>query len=107
MAIDAQTVQRHRNTIVDCVKDSDVSIRRRALELVYALINEVATNLPCLAVKSTCLLSNALLLLNQSNIKTLTKELLDYLDVSDPSFKPDLAEKVAQLVQKFAPDRRW
>lgn len=82
VAIDAQTVQRHRNTIVDCVKDSDVSIRRRALELVYALINE-------------------------SNIKTLTKELLDYLDVSDPSFKPDLAEKVAQLVQKFAPDRRW
>jgi len=82
VAVDTQAVQRHRNTIVDCVKDADVSIRRRALELVYALINE-------------------------TNIKTLTKELLDYLEVSDSTFKPDLTQKIAQLVQKFAPDRRW
>lgn len=82
VAVDTQAVQRHRNTIVDCVKDADVSIRKRALELVYGLINE-------------------------SNIKTLTRELLDYLAVSDASFKPDLTNKVAQLVQRFAPDRRW
>ncbi len=40
VASDVQAVQRHRNTIVDCLKDTDVSIRRRALELVYALLNE-------------------------------------------------------------------
>ncbi len=40
VASDVQAVQRHRNTIVDCLKDTDVSIRRRALELVYALVNE-------------------------------------------------------------------
>ena len=38
VAVDAQAVQRHRTTIVDCVKDADISIRRRALELVYALV---------------------------------------------------------------------
>ncbi len=27
-------------TTVDCVKDADVSIRRRALERVYSLVNE-------------------------------------------------------------------
>lgn len=32
---DLDTVQRHRNTILDCLKDPDVSIRQRALELIY------------------------------------------------------------------------
>lgn len=70
-----QAVQRHRTTIVECVKDADVSIRRRALELVYSLVNE-------------------------ANIKPLTKELLDYLAVSDAEFKPDLTAKIATLIQR-------
>lgn len=52
-----------------------MSIRKRALELVYALVNE-------------------------SNVKTLTKELLGYLKVSDPEFKNDLTAKICALVQK-------
>ncbi len=40
VSVDTAAVQRHRTTIVDCVKDADVSIRRRALELVYSLVNE-------------------------------------------------------------------
>ena len=43
-------------------QDSDASIRKRALELDYLLINE-------------------------SNVKPLTKELIDYLEVSDQEFK--------------------
>eukprot|EP00899_Mesostigma_viride_P002184 jgi/Mesvir1/11967/Mv00286-RA.1 len=82
VAVDTQAVQRHRNTIVDCVKDSDVSIRRRALELVYALVNE-------------------------NNITTLTKELLEYLQVSDQEFKGDLTNKICSLVQRFSPDKQW
>jgi len=30
VAVDLQAVQRHRSTVVDCVKDADVSIRRCA-----------------------------------------------------------------------------
>ncbi|BBN00790.1 AP-1 complex subunit gamma-1 [Marchantia polymorpha subsp. ruderalis] len=82
VSVDTQAVQRHRTTIVECVKDSDVSIRRRALELVYALVNE-------------------------TNVKTLTKELLEYLKVSDPEFKADLTAKICSLVQKFAPNKQW
>ncbi|CAI0386070.1 unnamed protein product [Linum tenue] len=40
ITVDAQAVQRHRATILECVKDSDASIRKRALELVYLLVNE-------------------------------------------------------------------
>lgn len=82
VSIDAQAVQRHRETIVECVKDADVSIRKIALELVYSLVNE-------------------------SNIKTLTKELLDYLAVSDSEFKPDLTSKICMLIQRYSPDKRW
>ncbi|CAL8470618.1 g10160 [Coccomyxa elongata] len=82
VSVDLQAVQRHRSTVVDCVKDADVSIRRRALDLVYALVNE-------------------------GNITALTKELLDYLKVADAEFKPDLTAKIAALVQRYAPDKRW
>lgn len=46
-------------------------------------------------------------LVNEANIKTLTKELLDYLQVSDAEFKPDLTSKICMLVQRFAPDKQW
>lgn len=55
---------------------------RRALDLVYALVNE-------------------------SNIQPLTAELLEYLQISDSEFRPDLVARVCQLVQQFAPDKRW
>jgi len=44
---------------------------------------------------------------SEANIRTLTRELLDYLDVCDAEFKPDLANKVCMLVQRYAPDKRW
>ena len=79
---DAQAVQRHRHTIVECVKDSDVTIRRSALQLVYNLVNE-------------------------KNIETLARELLEYLAVADEEFKGDLAKRISQLVATFAPNPRW
>lgn len=82
ITVDAQAVQRHRATILECVKDSDASIRKRALELVYLLINE-------------------------SNVKPLTKELIDYLEVSDQEFKGDLTAKICSIVAKFSPEKIW
>ncbi|WVZ82355.1 hypothetical protein U9M48_029623 [Paspalum notatum var. saurae] len=82
IAVDTQAVQRHRATILECVKDADVSIRKRALELVYLLVND-------------------------TNAKPLTKELVDYLEVSDQDFKEDLTAKICSIVEKFSQDKLW
>ena len=55
---------------------------RRALDLVYALVND-------------------------TNIKMLTRELLEYLKAADADFRPDLTAKICLLVQRFAPSKQW
>ena len=81
---DTAAVQRHRNTIVENLKDLDVSIRRRALDLIYALVTK-------------------------SNVKTLAKELLTYLALTtgDTEFKADLTDKIVAVVDKYAPTKHW
>lgn len=80
--IDLTAVQRHRNVIVECLKDPDISIRRRALELIYVLINE-------------------------SNVRVLVRELLVFLEVADNELKPNLITQICISAEKFAPNRRW
>ncbi|XP_014672206.1 PREDICTED: AP-1 complex subunit gamma-1-like [Priapulus caudatus] len=79
---DTQAVQRHRSTIVECLKDPDVSIRRRAMELCFVLIN---TN----------------------NVRTMMKELLAFLEKTDPEFKPICASKMFSAAERYAPGRKW
>uniref|UniRef100_A0AAZ3S816 AP-1 complex subunit gamma n=1 Tax=Oncorhynchus tshawytscha TaxID=74940 RepID=A0AAZ3S816_ONCTS len=79
---DHNAVQRHRSTIVDCLKDLDVSIKRRAMELSFALVNG-------------------------NNIRGMMKELLYFLDSCDPEFKADCASGVFLAAEKYAPSKRW
>ncbi|KAF1795374.1 Adaptor protein complex AP-1, gamma subunit [Phytophthora cactorum] len=67
VADDIAAVQRHTNTIVDCLKDPDTSIRQRALELIYSLVNS-------------------------SNIQTLAREMLNYLVIAPNEQKPECCE---------------
>jgi AP-1 complex subunit gamma-1 len=66
---DLQSVQKHKNIILDCLKDTDASIRLRSLDLVYLIINS-------------------------SNIKQIVKECLNFLLVAENEFKLELTTKV-------------
>ncbi|CAG8759480.1 2672_t:CDS:2, partial [Acaulospora morrowiae] len=70
------------NIILDCLRDGDISIRRRALELSFALINA-------------------------SNVRVLTRELLAFLEVADNEFKQGMTTKICLAADRFAPNKRW
>lgn len=82
VAIEPNAVQRHRNTILECLRDPDISIRRRALELSFTLINE-------------------------SNVRVLIRELLAFLEVADNEFKPTMTSQIGIAADRFAPNKRW
>ncbi|KAJ7504515.1 adaptin N terminal region-domain-containing protein [Mycena galericulata] len=82
VSMDTNAVQRHRNIILDCLRDGDISIRRRALELSYALINE-------------------------TNVRVLVRELLAFLEVADDEFKLSMTTQISLAAERFAPNRRW
>ena len=79
---DTSAVQRHRTTILECLKDPDVSIRRRAMELSFALINA-------------------------QNIRTMTKELLLFLEKADQEFKAQCSSGMILAAERYAPSTRW
>lgn len=82
VSMDTNAVQRHRNIILDCLRDGDISIRRRALELSYALIN-------------------------QDNVRVLVRELLAFLEVADDEFKLGMTTQISLAAERFAPNKRW
>ncbi|WFD42841.1 clathrin associated protein complex large subunit [Malassezia psittaci] len=82
VTIDTNAVQRHRTTILECLRDADISIRRRALELTYTLIND-------------------------SNVTVLMRELLSFLEIADSEFKTSLTTQMGVAAERFAPDKRW
>lgn len=79
---DLSAVQRHRNTIVECLKDPDISIRQRALELVFQLVND-------------------------QNVVTLTTELLNYLVVAPADSKASLVSKIILILEKYSSGKKW
>jgi len=71
--IDYNAVQRHKQTITECLKDHDIVIKKKALDLLYKITNE-------------------------QNVKSIVKELLHYLLVAEHDFKKELSNKVNPVV---------
>ncbi|PSR95230.1 AP-2 complex subunit alpha-2 like [Actinidia chinensis var. chinensis] len=83
MVSDVQDIiKRHQAQIITSLKDPDISIRRRALDLLYGM----------------CDVSNA---------KDIVEELLQYLSTADFTMREELSLKAAILAEKFAPDLSW
>lgn len=78
----SSALQRHRSTVVDCLKDPDISIRQRALELIYHLVNA-------------------------ENVELLTAELLNYLVLCPREHRGDICARILRVVERYSPNDRW
>ena len=75
-------IQEHLKTILKLLRDNDVSIRRRALDILYIMCS-------------------------QATAPRIVEELLSYSDEPDLSIKEELVLKIAILAEKFADDLIW
>uniref|UniRef100_A0A672LBF0 AP-1 complex subunit gamma n=1 Tax=Sinocyclocheilus grahami TaxID=75366 RepID=A0A672LBF0_SINGR len=73
---DHNAVQRHRGTIVDCLKDQDTSVKRRALELSLALVSAV-------------------------NIRSMMKELLIFLSTCPPELRSQTTSGIFNAAERY------
>ncbi|XP_032199754.1 AP-1 complex subunit gamma-like 2 isoform X1 [Mustela erminea] len=79
---DHSAVQRHRPTVVECLREPDASLSRRALELSLALVNS-------------------------SNVRAMTQELQSFLESCPPDLRADCASGILLAAERFAPTKRW
>lgn len=79
---DSMALQRYKSQIVKCLDHKDPSIRRRALDVISALIDE-------------------------KNVETLIPEILAYVKLADAEFRTELVAKIYSASQRFAPTPEW
>lgn len=78
-----EAVKRHQETIINSLKtERDVSVRQRAVDLLYAMCD-------------------------RSNAAEIVSEMLSYLETADYSIREEMVLKVAILAEKYATDYTW
>lgn len=70
-------IHRHHKSIISSLSDPDISIRRRALDLLFAMCNS-------------------------QNVTDIVGELLQYLDIADLSLREELVLKCALLAERYS-----
>ncbi|KAJ2786769.1 clathrin associated protein complex large subunit [Coemansia interrupta] len=79
---EAPAVQRHRATVVRCMADPDSSIRRRAVDLGFALINA-------------------------QNVRPMVGDMLRVLPHADVELRPSMVHRLAAAIALFGDDAAW
>lgn len=68
--------------IIQSLRDHDISIRRKAIDLLYSICNA-------------------------NNVRTIVNELLKYLQTADFTIRGEMAIRIAVLVEKYATEYQW
>ena len=79
---DLASVQKHRAVILEFLKDNDISLQKRALDLIYLIINK-------------------------NNLKNITKECLIFLPKAEDEIKYELTKKLQDSIVKYSISYKW
>ena len=77
-----EPIKMHQNTIILSLRDKDISVRRRGVDLLYSM----------------CDVTNA---------QVIVSELLKYMQVADYALREEMVLKIAILTEKFATKYSW
>ncbi|XP_023326510.1 AP-2 complex subunit alpha [Eurytemora carolleeae] len=78
-----EAVKKHQETVISALKtERDVSVRQRAVDLLYAMCD-------------------------RTNSEEIVLEMLGYLETADYSIREEMVLKVAVLAEKYATDYKW
>ncbi|KAL4400783.1 clathrin-dependent endocytosis protein [Malassezia pachydermatis] len=77
-----EPIQMYRDVIFLLLRDKDISVRRRALDLLYAMCDD-------------------------TNVQYIVGQLLRYLSVADVSLRQDMSLKISLLAELYASDSTW
>lgn len=75
-------IKKHQNIILGSLRDRDISVRRKGLDLLYSMCDT-------------------------SNAGPIVNELLRYLQTADYGIREEMVLKVAILTEKYATDAQW
>ena len=75
-------VKRHQNIIMGSLRDRDISVRRKGLDLLYSMCDS-------------------------TNAQPIVNELLRYLEHADFAIREEMVLKIAILTEKYAVDIQW
>ncbi|THH16895.1 hypothetical protein EW146_g3827 [Bondarzewia mesenterica] len=75
-------IKKHQETVINSLRDRDISVRRRALDLLYSMCDV-------------------------DNSEAIVGELLRYLRVADYALREEMVLKIAILTEKYASSYRW
>lgn len=75
-------IKRHQNIILGSLRDRDISVRRKGLDLLYSMCDT-------------------------TNAQPITNELLKYLQNADFAIREEMVLKIAILTEKYATDIQW
>lgn len=79
---DEVPVQKYTNRVIRLLRDRDISVRRKAIDLLYCMCDS-------------------------SNVRMIVAELLSYLQTADYAMREEMVLRLAILVEKFATEYEW